>query len=227
MTYKRVLVVIAGILLSLQIAAQELDAEANEESATTAEMARADPDAVMEEIVVEEERIKPFYEIDPVRMQRIRSDNGRGADLYAKGKYKEAFPHLLSAGESGFKVAQARLSFLYQRGLGVPANAEAAIGWIGAAASRTTHQSIRNYYKKFLSNIPEENMPAVERIVANYVTRYGSKAVGMNCSNARISGYISRLKCEFKDEYAFRNVFDDAGNDAVIQSTGSYSGSGN
>ena len=62
MTYKRVLIVIAGILLSLQIAAQELDAEANEESATTAEMARADPDAVMEEIVVEEERIKPFYE---------------------------------------------------------------------------------------------------------------------------------------------------------------------
>ena len=40
-------------------------------------------------------------------------------------------------------------------------------------------------------------------------------------------GYISQLKCDFKDEYAFRNVFDDAGNDAVIQSTGSYSGSGN
>jgi len=215
-------------------AAQAPDVEAIEESEAAPEMARANPDAVMEEIVVEEERVNIFYEIDPVRMERIRSDNGRGAGLYAKGKYKEAFPHLLSAAEAGFKVAQARVSFLYQRGLGVPADAKAAIGWIGAAASRTTHQSILNYYKNFISNIPEEHMPAVELIVAEYVGRYGSRAVGMNCSNARIGGYISRLKCDFKDEYAFRNVFDNAGNEATIQSTGfttsaprSINGSGN
>ena len=195
MSFKAFFIVIATSLISFQVVAQELETEAIEES--DPEIARADPDAVIEEIVVEEERVNFF---DPVMMDRRRNDSGRGAKLYIRGKYEEAFPLLLSAAESGFKVAQARVSFLYQRGFGVTADAEAAIGWIGAAASRTTHISILNYYNDFIGSIPEEHMPEVESIVADYVARYGSKAVGMNCSNARMAGtHISRLKCDFKN----------------------------
>lgn len=240
MLYRNILILIWAIMLSLvtlqetfadEIAAATSDREPVEENqdpteAGTAkpEMAVADPDDIEEVIVEADSPSDP----DPISMVRRRNDSGRGAKYYIHGDYDKAFPLLLRSAKSGFKVAQARVSYLYQRGLGVTANAEAAIGWIGAAASRTSHPSIINYYRKFISQIPEAYMPQVEDIVEEYITRYGSRAVGMNCSNTRMAGtHLSRLKCDFKDEFSFQDVLDDGSIASGIEATGSYSGSGN
>jgi hypothetical protein len=161
----------------------------------------------MDDILVEGEKT----EIDPVMMGRIRYDHGRGARLYRAGKYEEALPYLLVAAKRGFKLSQARVSYIYHQGFGdIPRDAEAAIGWLGAAASPTSNPEIRNYFKRFRAGLPVEYHAVFDSIVEDYVARYGSKAVGMDCTNTRQAGtHISNLKCDFKDEYEFRDGLDD------------------
>jgi hypothetical protein len=203
--------------------AQNVDPVASDQDAAVVPLTvNADPNDPIEEITVEGQRLKP--EFDLVTMGRIRDDNGNGARLYRQGKYKEAFPLLLSAAQNGFKLAQARLSFIYQLGLGeVPRDAEAAIGWLGVAASPVTNNEVTNYYKKFVANIPEEHMVLVNEIVDEYIEKYGSDAIGMHCSKARMAGtHISRLKCDFDEEYDYRNGLDDEDIMESVLATGSF-----
>ena len=201
---RRCLLVFIGLLGIMQVSAEET-AEATEVAPITV---RADPDDPVDEIVVEEQRMEDFT---PLNMGRIRDDGGLGAKLYRQRRYAEAFPLLLNAAQEGFKLAQARVSYIYQLGLGgVPRDAEAAIGWLGVAASPTTNTEIKTYYSNFLSHIPEERMAAVNGIVADYTAKWGSDAVGLFCSNTRMAGtHISRLKCDFEEEYDFRDGLDD------------------
>ena len=181
----------------------------------------ADANDVDEEIIVEATRQKPD---EPITMERLRNANGRGAQLYSRGAYEDAFPYLLTAAQSGFKVAQARVSFLYQQGLGVERNAQAAIGWIGVAASSTTHPSIRDRYDELLERIPDDLMPQVEAIVAVYVSRYGAEATGVRCDTDRMAhSHISRLKCDFKGEFSLRNVVDREDIDSALEAAASGS----
>ena len=148
--------------------------------------------------------------VAPQLMMEVFSANGKGGWLYRNGRYKEAFPYLLAAAEHGFKLAQARVSFIYQQGLGeVPRDAEAAIGWLGVAASPATTPEIRNYYRRVLANYPSEYMERIDEIVANYRRKYGEEATRVNCENDRLAGtHISRLKCDFQDAPRYRDVLD-------------------
>ncbi|MDA0790896.1 MAG: hypothetical protein O2780_15745 [Proteobacteria bacterium] len=174
----------------------------------------ADTPEVMEEIVVQDRRIK--IRMSPVEMGRIRDENGEGGRLYRQGRYKEAFPLLLTAARHGFKVAQARVSYLYQQGLGVPRNAEAAIGWLGVAASSDTSPQIRNYYKRFMAKLPETHRAAALAVIDAYVEKYGDTQVGVFCDNERIAGkHVSALKCDFRDEWE-RDGLESAAVDGAI-----------
>ena len=146
----------------------------------------------------------------PVLMNEIFNANGKGGWLYRNGRYKEAFPHLLSAAESGFKLAQARVSFIYQQGLGeVPRDAEAAIGWLGVAAAAPTTPEIRNYFQRVLDHYPTDYRPRIDEVVAEYRQRYGAAATRVDCENKRLAGtHISRLKCDFRDAPIYQDVLD-------------------
>ena len=97
--------------------------------------------------------------------------------LYRKGRYAESFPYLQAAARTGFKLAQARLGYLYQHGLGTDRDPYAAIGWYGVAATGTTLPEIRNGFKKIWRGIPEEYRPAVSTLVDEY--RQGSAHDGI------------------------------------------------
>lgn len=204
--------VLVGILCAIHATAESVDEG-------TAEIRSSWSDETIEEVVVEGS-IDDI--VNPILMREVRIDNGRGGRLYRRGRYKEALPYLESAAQSGFKLAQARVSYIYQQGLGgVGRNVRAAVGWIGVAASPTTNQEIRNYFKRFIAHIPTEHMPLVNRIVADYTEKYGSKSVGLFCNNTRLAGsHISRLKCDFKDEYAFRDQIDYETNTQGIEASG-------
>ncbi|HJN48877.1 MAG: hypothetical protein QGI68_06065 [Pseudomonadales bacterium] len=217
MISSRCLIAICGALLMVHSNAEDVA------DAVDAPRVTRDRNEVIDEIVTE--GVRPNIRIDPVQMGRIRNDNGRGARLYRQRRYAEAFPYLLAAAERGFKLAQARVSYLYQLGLGVERDSDAAVGWLGVAASRITSPEIRTYYKNFINHIPRERMPEVNAIVQDYTARYGSNAVGLFCSNTRWAGtHISRLKCDFKDEYNFRDVLDDESITAGVATTGGTNG---
>lgn len=173
--------------------------------------AQRDNSEYVEEVVVIGEQQTPYFVMDPVTIQRIRDDHGKGSRLYRQKRYEEAYPYLINAARSGFKLSQARVGFMYHKGLGgINRDGVAAIGWIGVAASGTTSPEIRDYFKAIMRQVPEEHLETVRQIVAQYEHDFGSDATGVTCDNTRMAGFhASRLKCDHEDEYR-RDTIDDS-----------------
>lgn len=163
------------------------------------------PAEVMEEVIV---RDKPMEFPNVQTFADRHMVHSRGEYYYRTRQYKKAFPFLLASARQGFKMAQARLGFIYQQGLGeVQRDGWRAVGWLGVAAHGDTDPSIRNYYRKILRKIPEELIPAVDAVVADFVERYGPEATGMECIMSRPAGsHIARMACNFKLEFALQDV---------------------
>ncbi len=94
----------------------------------------------VEEVIVIGEPGDPFKPHNFEFMQSTYDARGKGSCLYRRGEYAESFPYLLAAAKRGFKFAQARVSFLYQQGLGRERDTEASIGWLSVAAMRATRE---------------------------------------------------------------------------------------
>ena len=77
-----------------------------------------DGTAEPEEVVVTGSRLEPGSVVPYEDMQHVHDSRAKGACLYKRGRYDEAFPYLQAAAKRGFKLAQARVGFLHQKGLG-------------------------------------------------------------------------------------------------------------
>lgn len=130
-----------------------------------------------------------------------------GSFLYRRGKHAEAFPHLLAAARRGFKMAQARVSFLYQQGLGTPRDPIAAVAFLGIAAKPPTLPEISNSFKQVWERIPPDLKPRFEQLIEQYEARYGARANRIACDVSPSAGtHFKKLTCRFMDEcslYAF------------------------
>ncbi|MCE2461428.1 MAG: sel1 repeat family protein [Pseudomonadales bacterium] len=134
-------------------------------------------------------------------MQQTYESRGKGACLYISGRYDEAFPYLQAAARKGFKLAQARLGFLYQQGLGTDRDPYAAVGWYGVASTGTTLPEIRNRFRDVWRRIPEEYQPEFTTVVNEYRARYGSRHHRVDCDLSFRSGtFLKKLTCRFRDE---------------------------
>lgn len=134
-------------------------------------------------------------------MQNTYEARGKGSCLYRRGHYGESFPYLLAAAKRGFKFAQARVSFLYQQGLGTDRDTEAAVGWLSVAALGKTHPNIRSSFREVWQRIPDQHRPHYERVVEEYRSKYASRQHRVNCDLSRKTGsYMHALTCRFQDE---------------------------
>lgn len=134
----------------------------------------------------------------------------RGADLYRRGKYEEAFPHLLVAARRGFKFAQARVGFLYQQGLGTERNAWEAMAWLGVASRGTTMPEILNYFNALWTKVPEGYRPQLEDMIDIYDERYGTRSNRVTCDRSRKAGtYLLSLTCRFIDDHLYQTTNQD------------------
>lgn len=128
----------------------------------------------------------------------------RGADLYKRGRYAEAFPYLLVAAKRGFKFAQARVGFLYQQGIGTEQDPQAAIGWLGVAARGETMPEIRNHFNDLWRKIPEEYRPGLEAVIDEFEDKYGAQTNRVACDLSHKAGtFIRKLTCRFMDEHLY------------------------
>ena len=197
-----IIAIVAASALALSASPQEPapndpPATADERTPVTVRDTAREP----EEVIVRPGAWQPGRITSFEMMQQIYDLRGTGACLYGKGKYAEAFPYLQAAARKGFKLAQARLAFLYQQGLGTEADPYAAIGWYGVAAAGTTLPEIRNGYTKILRSIPEEHRPAVSALVDEYKERYGARRHRVGCDlNDRAGTFLKTLTCRFQDE---------------------------
>ena len=161
----------------------------------------------IEEVIVTAPPVDPFQVQSLETINQIYNSLERGGRLYRQHRFREALPFLLAGARRGFKYAQARVGFIYQQGLdGVPQNPQAAVGWLGVAASSPTHPEIRNYFNRTWSRIPEEYHQTFQDIVDIYVERYGNRPNRVGCDLSHSAGtHIRSLTCRFEDEYLYRD----------------------
>ena len=160
-----------------------------------------------EEVIVIGEPDDPFKPHNFEYMQSTYDARGRGSCLYRRGDYAESFPYLLAAAKRGFKHAQARVSFLYQQGLGTARDAEASIGWLSVAAMGTTHPEIRNRFLEVWRQVPEKQRPYYQDVVNDYRAKYASERHRVACDfAARAGSHISSLTCRFADEANYMDI---------------------
>jgi len=173
----------------------------------------ADDARAPEEVIVTGSPADPGIAPTLEYMQQTYDARGKGGCLYRRGDYEEAFPFLLAAAKRGFKMAQARVSFLYERGLGTSRDTEAAVGWLAVAATGTTHPSIRYAYRDVWRRIPDEYLPRLEQVADEYRSKYGSRRHRVNCDLSATAGtHLKMLTCRFQDEgtHADYSFFADA-----------------
>ncbi len=155
----------------------------------------------VEEVVVTEERLRtaiPTVEL----IQATYEARYKGGRLYRLGQYEEALPLLLVAARKGFKMEQARVSFLYQQGLGTEQDVEAAVGWLGVAARGETTPEIRGRFKEIWARIPQARRSYFEEVIDEYEKRYGNEANRTACKNRMEANSLRRkriFECDFME----------------------------
>ena len=154
----------------------------------------------VEEVVVTETPLRtaiPTVEL----IQATYEARHKGGRLYRLGQYEEALPLLLVAARKGFKMEQARVSFLYQQGLGTEQDVEAAVGWLGVAARGETTPEIRGRFKEIWARIPQARRPHFEAVIDEYEKRYGNEANRTACNNRMVVNQQLRRKRIFECDF--------------------------
>ena len=145
----------------------------------------------------------------------------KGSLLYRRGKFAESFPYLLVAAKRGFRLAQARVGFLFQQGIGTPRNAEAAIAWLALAATPDTLPEIMNYFRTQWAKIPPEYIPQLEQVIDEYREQYGNRENRVVCDMSRKAGtHFKKLTCRFMDESIYQDFSDAINADDAIEQIG-------
>lgn len=159
---------------------------------------RADPKDV-EELVVSADRlaVPSLQEMDDIYRAQEQGDKH-----FRRRDYARAYPHLLAAAKRGFKTSQARLAYIYLRGLGgIPYDPVRGVGWLSAAATPETLPWIRRYSKRIWNIVPERFLQDLEIVADRYRAKYASEATGVSCNRNRRAGtHRVALTCLFDDE---------------------------
>ncbi|MYD42982.1 MAG: hypothetical protein F4W90_03715 [Gammaproteobacteria bacterium] len=188
---------VSGGLLYLVIIGIADTAHANQSNAILGE--QPNPHAHIDEIVVEGERIDPTSMALQL-MEVIYYHKERAAHNFKIGRYKKSFPDLLRLAKMGFKDSQARVSYIYQYGLGdQPRSAARALAWLGVAVDGTTRPQYRNRFKRMMAEVPDEHVANINDLVDNYRTNYSSDTRGITCMRSR-TGHLDKFTCLFSQQ---------------------------
>lgn len=160
-----------------------------------------------EEVIAIGEPLEPFVAKSYEFIQNTYDARSRGACLYRQGHHAESFPYLLAAARRGFKFAQARVSFLYQQGLGTERDTDAAVGWLSVAAFGETHPEISTKFRQVWRRIPDPHRPHFERVVEEYRSKYEARLHRVACDLSRKAGsYMPVLTCRSFDELVHLDI---------------------
>lgn len=209
-------ITLASFLFCAASNAQDTELDATETVAESSELASVEEMVItgIQEDVLHAFQFDDFHEV-----------NRTGEYYYMTRQYKKAFPYLLASAKRGFKMAQARVGFIYLNGLGeVEKSFPTGIGWLGVAAEPRSDPQIKNYYKRIMRKLPKQLRPKVKEVVAAFVERYGPDATGVSCIHTRVAGtHISKLTCNFKKEFALRDaLFQDWMSTAFEETSGPF-----
>ncbi len=194
----RYLGVATATVLVISVSTQS-DAETSNNTTAVVSAERSYDIDDIEEVYVEGVRIEPesmaIHEMEAIYQRKQITTRS-----FEIGKYEEAFPALLQLARLGFKDAQARVGFIYLHGLGGQQKSNLkALGWLGVASQGETRPQYRNIFNQMLSEVPEPQKQLVATTVSNYLDRYDSEKLGIQCMRSR-TGHLDKFTCRWEVE---------------------------
>ena len=118
----------------------------------------------------------------------------KGISEYKKGNYEKAFHLLKEPAAWGYKGSQYALAFMFLKGQYVQQSTLLGMGWLGVAIESGVNDWTE-HYNRFYSVASDNEKLKIDKIVAEYIHRYGLKSQHVTCSKGINSIKLTSVKC--------------------------------
>ena len=110
-------------------------------------------------------------------------DEINGIKSYQKGEYKKSFELLKTPATWGYKGAQYTVAFMFLKGQHVRQSTLLGMGWLGVATEMETEEW-SDQYRAFYSAASPEQKLKIDKVVKEYIRRYGMKSQHITCKKS-------------------------------------------
>lgn len=104
-----------------------------------------------------------------------------GIKKFQKGDYAESFKLLKTPATWGYKSAQYTIAFMFLKGYHVEQSTLLGMGWLGVAIEEENDEWSEQY-KALYDSVSPDMQKKIDKIVEEYIRRYGMKAQNITCS---------------------------------------------
>ena len=128
----------------------------------------------------------------------------RADQLFQEGRYREAFPLLLTSAKYGYRNSQSQLSFVLFQGLdGLPRDDVRAFAWLGTASAAVP--SSDSLYGELRNRLRDEDKQVVDEVVKVYRQRFGVSEP-FDCDTLQSeSDSLKKIYCQLQLEAVIKN----------------------
>ncbi len=111
----------------------------------------------------------------------------QASNLYAKEEFDAAFAGFQKTARWGDKYSQYVLGTMYVMGLGTPIDNVEGYAWL-AAAAESKKEKYQETADQVINALNTETRKAAQELADHYISRYGMKAMKVNCSRRKSTG---------------------------------------
>ena len=113
----------------------------------------------------------------------LELDEINGIKYYQKGEYKKSFELLKIPATWGYKGAQYAIAFMFLKGQYVQQSTLLGMGWLGVATEMETEDWSEQYRAFYSAATPKQKLK-IDKIVDEYIIRYGMKSQHITCKKS-------------------------------------------
>jgi hypothetical protein len=113
----------------------------------------------------------------------LELDEINGIKSYREGEYEKSFELLKTPATWGYKGAQYTVAFMFLKGQYVQQSTLLGMGWLGVATEMETEEWSEQYRAFYSAATPEQKLK-IDKIVKEYIRRYGMKAQHVTCKKS-------------------------------------------
>jgi len=113
----------------------------------------------------------------------LELDEINGIKNYENGEFKKSFELLKTPATWGYKGAQYTIAFMFLKGQHVQQSTLLGMGWLGVATEVETEDWSEQYRSFYSAATPEQKLK-IDKIVGEYIRRYGMKSQHITCKKS-------------------------------------------
>lgn len=130
-----------------------------------------------------------------------------GIKKFKKGEYSEAFELLKTPATWGYKSSQYTIAFMFLKGHHVEQSTLLGMGWLGVATEEEVDEWSEQYKTLYDSTSPDMQK-RIDKIVEEYIRRYGLKAQKITCTKTKtLTTRVKKHMC-FRSPDTLTTIYD-------------------